>query len=221
MATTPTKPRDLNIGDVVRLPRMTADLSIETFDDTVQNVELVTPGRYRLTFTNDGSRVVSARETIDVVNTAEEDTSLTPNPMVEHYAHRLLSTQDVQRGSLRGDGPPTPLQVAAVLHGMADHTAIQHLLNVIANGHAMRRDTDDNLWPEATSVGRYFHALGDTIESEESEKRRTAHDPSTTGTPTAELLTEARALLGSDTRISADRRQEFRDLLDTLSGRLP
>lgn len=93
----------------------------------------------------------------------------TPDALVEQYAQRLLSTQDVQRGSLRGDGPPTPLQVAAVLHGMADHTAILHMLNVVAGQQAMARPGDDHE-PAATSVGRYLHALGDSIEQRVSRE---------------------------------------------------
>lgn len=81
----------------------------------------------------------------------------------EHPAQRLLRTQDVQRGSLRGDGPPTPLQVAAVLHGLADHTHILHMLKVADEGYLVN-PAEELPWPGATSLGRYFHGLADYIE---------------------------------------------------------
>lgn len=81
----------------------------------------------------------------------------------EHPADRLLHTQGVRQGSLRGDAPPTPLQVAAVMHGLADHTHLAHIVNKVVT-RAGLADTDDTFNPPATSLGRYFHALGDKIE---------------------------------------------------------
>ncbi len=51
---------------------------------------------------------------------------------------------------------PTPEQVAAVLHALADYTAIVQAVN-----HS--RDTDDP-HPEAISVVRWLHKYGDNLE---------------------------------------------------------
>ena len=137
-----------------------------------------------------------------------------PDPMVEKYATRLLQSQDVRRGNLRGDGPPTPLQVAAVLHGLADHGAIVHLLDVVAAQRAMARPGDGDFAPAATSVGRYFQALAANIEWQDFDDRQAAGQEAPSR---ADLLTEARALLGTDPRISPDRRAAMRALIDSLT----
>ena len=147
-------------------------------------------------------------------HTAERTAPVTArDPAVEKYAARLLDSQDVRRGNPHGDGPPTPLQVAAVLHGLADHTAIKHLLDVVAGQRAMAGPGDDGFEPAATSVGRYFHALADSIEwQNRAARRNTSQVPASR----ADLLAEARALLSTDPRISPDRRAAMRDLIDTL-----
>ncbi len=48
-------------------------------------------------------------------------------------------------------GPPTPQQIAYVLHALADHTSLIQ---------AVTFDAGD----PATSIGRWLHAYGDTIE---------------------------------------------------------
>lgn len=58
-----------------------------------------------------------------------------------------MRSQDVER-AVRETGL-TARQVAAVLHGLADHTAL-----VVALDY--RRPEDDH-WPEATSLGRWLH----------------------------------------------------------------
>lgn len=57
---------------------------------------------------------------------------------------------------LHGGGRPTPLQVAIVLHALADHTAIMYMLK--------HRPDPESPWPQATSVGRFFHDLGYEME---------------------------------------------------------
>jgi hypothetical protein len=51
---------------------------------------------------------------------------------------------------------PSPGQVAMVLHALADHTAIMSALQ--------HRPDPTSPWPEATSVGRWLHDVGDDLE---------------------------------------------------------
>lgn len=78
------------------------------------------------------------------------------------FAHRLLNTGDIKQGSILGGGRVPPEHVAAVLHALADHTLNQHIVTVIIDQHALAGP--DEAWPRATSLGRYLHALGDSIE---------------------------------------------------------
>lgn len=71
-----------------------------------------------------------------------------------------LRRQLLRECQWQGVQPPEPRQVAAVLHAMADHTAIMQAL-------ARFRPEDTSFWPEATAIGRWFHALGDHIEERE------------------------------------------------------
>lgn len=78
------------------------------------------------------------------------------------YAVQRLEKQVYyrSRNMVGADGtvPPSRLQIAAVLHALADHTAIMEALK--------HRPPADGLWPEATSVGRWLHDLGDEFEAE-------------------------------------------------------
>jgi hypothetical protein len=56
----------------------------------------------------------------------------------------------------KGEQTPTPIQVAIVLHALADHTAIMEMIK--------HRPDPTSPWPEATSVGRFFHDLGHELE---------------------------------------------------------
>jgi hypothetical protein len=55
-----------------------------------------------------------------------------------------------------GVKPPNELQVAAVLHALADHTAIMEALRY--------RPDVTSPWPEAISIGRWLHDVGDDLE---------------------------------------------------------
>lgn len=69
--------------------------------------------------------------------------------------HRLMG--QINQQGRRLDGPlPTATQVAMVLHALADHTAIMEALK--------HRPDNTSPWPEATSIGRWFHDLGDEME---------------------------------------------------------
>lgn len=63
--------------------------------------------------------------------------------------------------------PDTPRlsrqQVAVVLHALADHTAIQAALQ-------WRRD-DTSPWPEALSMGRWFHDVADQVDVAEERNQ--------------------------------------------------
>lgn len=73
----------------------------------------------------------------------------------EAMSKRLMRSLDYR---LHPDMPRlTPEQVAVVMHALADHTAIQE---------ALRYSVDhDGPWPFATSIGRWFHAIADQLES--------------------------------------------------------
>lgn len=53
---------------------------------------------------------------------------------------------------------PSREQVALVLHALADHTAIMAMLE--------HRPDPTSPWPQATSVGRWFHDVGDELTKE-------------------------------------------------------
>jgi hypothetical protein len=73
----------------------------------------------------------------------------------EPAAVRLM--RQVNYGQRRHDEPvPSPRQVAMVLHALADHTAIMSALQ-------HRRD-ENSPWPEATSIGRWLHDVGDYLD---------------------------------------------------------
>ena len=72
----------------------------------------------------------------------------------EPAGERLLRSQYVER-AVRKTGL-TPAQVAAVLHGLADHTALMAALDYAK--------PNDGYWPEATSLGRWLHDTANQLE---------------------------------------------------------
>lgn len=68
---------------------------------------------------------------------------------------RLMQSLDNRR---TGEPKPSKLQVAMVLHALADHTAIMKMLK--------HRPDPTSPWPEATSIGRWFHDVADELEEE-------------------------------------------------------
>ncbi|OZD48617.1 hypothetical protein CH252_19000 [Rhodococcus sp. 06-1477-1B] len=82
-----------------------------------------------------------------------------------YYADRVLNAQHVSRGVHQPDGTHAPIPaelVAAVLHALADHTHNSHML-AVAKDHLLARP--DDTWPAIDSLGRYFHALADSIDT--------------------------------------------------------
>lgn len=77
-------------------------------------------------------------------------------PMVagEPAGERIMKSLDNRR--FDGVAKPNRQQVAMVLHALADHTAIMEMLK--------HRPDPTSPWQEATSVGRWMHDVGDTLE---------------------------------------------------------
>jgi hypothetical protein len=71
----------------------------------------------------------------------------------ESAADRIMRQLDSR---LTGEPKPTRKQVAMVLHAMADHTAIMQALDY--------RPDFTSPWPQATSVGRWYHDVADDLE---------------------------------------------------------
>lgn len=81
----------------------------------------------------------------------------------EPAVRRLMKAVDrqarfyLQQPMHERDSMPTPIQVAIVLHALADHTAIMEMLK--------HRPDETSPWKEATSVGRWFHDVGSQLEN--------------------------------------------------------
>lgn len=73
----------------------------------------------------------------------------------EAASQRLMRQVSHERTVTR-EQIPTPGQVAMVLHALADHTAIMSALQ--------HRPDSTSPWPEATSVGRWFHDVANDLE---------------------------------------------------------
>lgn len=79
------------------------------------------------------------------------------NPKVAGELASLRLMRQISHETRRINEPiPTTGQVAMVLHALADHTAITEMLK--------HRPDDTSPWPEATSIGRWFHDVGDELE---------------------------------------------------------
>lgn len=92
----------------------------------------------------------------------------------QHAADRLMSAQAISSDvNLHGDPPPTRNQVAAVLHALADFTHNQHMLSdEVAHLGADHLNPYGEAWAQATGLGRYFHGLGDWLETIADEPER-------------------------------------------------
>lgn len=78
---------------------------------------------------------------------------------MSEYTTRLAACiTNRQREGLLGNVEITELQVALVCRALADHTLLMQALNF--------HRPDDGIWPEATSLGRFFHHLADDFEHE-------------------------------------------------------
>ena len=71
----------------------------------------------------------------------------------ESAGDRIMRSLD---NRITGEPKPTPKQVAMVLHALADHTVILSALE--------HRPDPTSPWPQATSMGRWFHDVADDLE---------------------------------------------------------
>lgn len=101
--------------------------------------------------------------------TGHEDSAAQPDPMMigdQHAADRLLASQKLQPGSpyLDGQAPPTPQQVSAVLHALADHSLQSHWNSeeVLALGDDRARL--GGTWRVTTAHGRFLQKMGAWLE---------------------------------------------------------
>lgn len=108
---------------------------------------------------------------------------------LDWYAQRILHAQSVQIGPIRwGDAAPTPvhpLLVGAVLHALADHTMLVRLLRELVDEQRLCPPGDQHadFAPRETSLGRFFHRVGDLIDLTHFDDPR----PGGTPIPVAEL----------------------------------
>ena len=82
-----------------------------------------------------------------------------------HAADRLLASQALNDRSLylRGEPPPTPQQVCAVLHGLADLSILARLVSDDVKRIGRDRGLGDQ-WRHASGIGRYLRGMGDWID---------------------------------------------------------
>lgn len=71
----------------------------------------------------------------------------------ENADERIMRSLD---NRLTGEPKPTCKQVGMVLHALADHTAQMAML--------AHRPDPTSPWPEATSIGRWLHDVGSSLE---------------------------------------------------------
>lgn len=85
----------------------------------------------------------------------------------EHAADRLLRSQKLQAGSpyLFDEQPPTPTQIGAVLHSLADHSLLMHLetSKAVAALGADRVHLGP-AWGAASAKGRFLQRMGAWLE---------------------------------------------------------
>lgn len=81
-----------------------------------------------------------------------------PKVAGQDAGERLMQSLQHRVGQIvpNGTDMPTEKQVAAVLHALADHTSIMEALK--------HRPDPTSPWLEATSVGRWFHDVADSLE---------------------------------------------------------
>ena len=90
----------------------------------------------------------------------------------EHAADRLMRSQKIQPGSvyLHGEDPPTPTQVSAVLHALADHTLIAHMHSEEVLTLGDHRAHLGGTWRQDSATGRFFQRMGDRLDWEGAQR---------------------------------------------------
>jgi hypothetical protein len=80
----------------------------------------------------------------------------------ENAGDRIMKQLD---NRLTGEPKPTRKQVGMVLHAMADHTAIMEMTQFDRKDHiGSNAGKETQFWPTETSIGRWFHGVGDDLE---------------------------------------------------------
>lgn len=80
----------------------------------------------------------------------------------ENASDRIMRSLD---NRLTGEPKPTRKQVAMVLHALADHTAIMQMTRYDRLEHwGSNKGKETEYWPTETSIGRWFHAVGNDLE---------------------------------------------------------
>jgi hypothetical protein len=80
----------------------------------------------------------------------------------ENAADRIMRSLD---NRLMGEPKPSRKQVGMVLHALADHTAIMEMVQLDRlDHHGSNAGKETKYWPTETSIGRWFHAVGDDLE---------------------------------------------------------
>ena len=90
---------------------------------------------------------------------------MTASPLdADEHAERLIRAEALASSAHLGDDPaPTRNQVAAVLHALADHTLLMHLMSDdVADLDALDRDRGPQ-WHHASGAGRYLQGLADHL----------------------------------------------------------
>lgn len=97
----------------------------------------------------------------------------------ESVVDRIIenTTGEYRRIVTRPDGtvepPPSPLQVAAVLHALSDLSLNQRMLCEDVKSLGDERISDPD-WREADGLGHFLHSIAVSIEGEYREKMRLA-----------------------------------------------
>lgn len=87
----------------------------------------------------------------------------------EKWADRLMRQQKMTSDLyLRGEQPPTPRQVSAVLHALADHTFLMHLTGPEVAEMGSDRADLGTTWAQATGAGRLLQRMGDALDRREA-----------------------------------------------------
>lgn len=94
---------------------------------------------------------------------------MTDDPMYvgdTHAADRLLASQKLHAGSpyLAGQEPPSPQQISAVLHALADHSLQSHWNSETVLALGEDRAHLGGTWRAATAQGRFLQRMGDWLD---------------------------------------------------------
>lgn len=117
---------------------------------------------FAIVLTDDGWLSLCREHTIS--ETAQVDGVGTVSDF-DKWAKRVMDGQKLGLDIyLHGDPKPTPNQVAAVLHTLADHT---HIVNMLECAEVLGEDRSELgiRWVRATGLGRYFQGIGDALET--------------------------------------------------------